>query len=228
MRDYAATIPQQTFMVYQLMFAIITPALITGAFAERMRFSAMVLFSVLWLFIVYLPDGPHGLGQRRFAERVSRRQHSLLRFRGRNGCPHHARDVSALVCALYLGKRLGYPGEAMKPHSLVLSFIGACLLWVGWFGFNAGSALGARRSCNQRLRRHAFRGGNRRPGLDGGGVDEAWQAKRAGRHLRRGRRTGRDYAGFGIRHADARAADRVSGRADLLLHGGRSEEQVRI
>jgi ammonium transporter, Amt family len=140
--DYAATIPQQTFMVFQLMFAIITPALISGAFAERMRFSAMLLFSVLWLLIVYLPMAHMVWGKGGMLNAFLGGSVPCLDFAG-GTVVHITSGFSALVCALYLGKRLGFGGEAMKPHSLVLSFIGACLLWVGWFGFNAGSALGA-------------------------------------------------------------------------------------
>ena len=98
--DYAATIPQQTFMVYQLMFAIITPALISGAFAERMKFSAMLLFTVLWTPDRLLPDGAHGVGQGRAAQRVLGRQHSLLRFRRRHGGAHHFRRFGAGLRAL--------------------------------------------------------------------------------------------------------------------------------
>jgi Amt family ammonium transporter len=140
--DYAGTIPQQTFMVYQLMFAIITPALITGAFAERMRFSAMLVFMVLWAFLVYFPMAHMVWGKGGFLNAYLGGKIPCFDFAG-GTVVHITSGVSALVCALYLGKRDGYPSEAMKPHSLVLSFIGACLLWVGWFGFNAGSALGA-------------------------------------------------------------------------------------
>jgi ammonium transporter, Amt family len=119
--DYAATIPQATFMIYQLMFAVITPALISGAYAERIKFSAMLMFTTLWAFVVYFPMAHMVWGN----------------------VVHITSGVSALVCALYLGKRAGYPSEPIKPHSLVLSVIGACMLWVGWFGFNAGSALAA-------------------------------------------------------------------------------------
>src|SRR5580704_11242365 len=140
--DYAATIPQQTFMIYQLMFAIITPALISGAFAERMKFSAMLLFSVLWLFIVYLPLAHMVWGKGGLLNAFSGGRFPCLDFAG-GTVVHISSGVSALVCALYLGKREGYRSEPMKPHSLVLSVIGACLLWVGWFGFNAGSALAA-------------------------------------------------------------------------------------
>jgi ammonium transporter, Amt family len=140
--DYAGTIPQQTFMIYQLMFAIITPALISGAFAERMKFSAMLLFTTLWSLLVYFPMahmvwGKGGLLNAALGGRIP-----CLDFAG-GTVVHITSGVSALVCAIYLGKRLGYPSDAMKPHSLVISFIGACLLWVGWFGFNAGSALSA-------------------------------------------------------------------------------------
>ena len=140
--DYAATIPQQTYMIYQLMFAIITPALISGAFAERMKFSAMLLFSTLWLFIVYLPLAHMVWGKGGLLNAFSGGRIPCLDFAG-GTVVHISSGVSALVCALYLGKRRGYMSEQMKPHSLVLSVVGACLLWVGWFGFNAGSALGA-------------------------------------------------------------------------------------
>ncbi len=140
--DYAATIPQQTFMIFQLMFAIITPALITGAFAERMKFSAMVLFMVLRSIVVYDPMAHMVWGKGGLLNASLGGAIPTLDFAG-GTVVHITSGVSALVCALYLGKRLGYPSQPMPPHSVVLSLIGACLLWVGWFGFNAGSALGA-------------------------------------------------------------------------------------
>ena len=140
--DYAATIPLQTFMVYQLMFAIITPALITGAFAERMKFSAMLLFLILWSLFVYDPMAHMVWGKGGLLNASLGGRFPTLDFAG-GTVVHVTSGVSALVCALYLGKRVGYPKVAMPPHSVVLSFIGACLLWVGWFGFNAGSALAA-------------------------------------------------------------------------------------
>jgi Amt family ammonium transporter len=140
--DYAATIPQQTFMIYQLMFAIITPALISGAFAERMKFSAMLLFTILWSLIVYFPMAHMVWGKGGMLNAFLGGKIPCLDFAG-GTVVHITSGVSALVCALYLGRRLDYPGSTMKPHNLVLSFIGACLLWVGWFGFNAGSALSA-------------------------------------------------------------------------------------
>jgi Amt family ammonium transporter len=139
---YAATIPHQTFMVYQLMFAIITPALITGAFAERMKFSAMAAFTTLWTVLVYAPMAHMVWGKGGLLNSALGGAIPTLDFAG-GTVVHVTSGVSALICALYLGKRLGYPKTAMPPHSVVLSFVGACLLWVGWFGFNAGSALAA-------------------------------------------------------------------------------------
>ena len=138
--DYAGTIPQLTFMVYQLMFAIITPALITGATAERMKFSGTVLFLALWFLVVYAPLAHMVWGKGGFLNAALGGKFPTLDFAG-GTVVHISSGVSALVCALYLKKRTGYPKQPMPPHSLVLSFIGACLLWVGWFGFNAGSAL---------------------------------------------------------------------------------------
>jgi Amt family ammonium transporter len=138
--DYSGTIPQTTFMVYQLMFAIITPALITGATAERMKFSGSVLFMVLWFVFVYAPLAHMVWGKGGFLNASLGGRFPTLDFAG-GTVVHISSGVSALVCALYLRKRSGYPQQPMPPHSLVLSFIGACLLWVGWFGFNAGSAL---------------------------------------------------------------------------------------
>ena len=140
--DYAATIPQGTFMVYQLMFAIITPALISGAFAERMKFSAMLIFTVLWALFIYFPMAHMVWGKGGLLNAFLGGAVPTLDFAG-GTVVHITSGVSALVCAMYLGKRLGYTVEPMKPHNLVISVIGACLLWVGWFGFNAGSALGA-------------------------------------------------------------------------------------
>jgi Amt family ammonium transporter len=140
--DYAGTIPQGTFMIYQLMFAIITPALISGAYAERIKFSGMLLFTILWTLVVYFPMahmvwGKGGLLNATLGGRIP-----TFDFAG-GTVVHITSGVSALVCALYLGKREGVGTEAMRPNNLVLAVVGACLLWVGWFGFNAGSALAA-------------------------------------------------------------------------------------
>jgi Amt family ammonium transporter len=140
--DYAGTIPQATFMIYQLMFAIITPALITGATAERMKFSGTVLFLTLWFLFVYAPLAHMVWGKGGLLNASLGGKFPTLDFAG-GTVVHISSGVSALVCALYLGKRVGFPKQPMPPHSLTLSFVGACLLWVGWFGFNAGSALAA-------------------------------------------------------------------------------------
>src|SRR5512141_3237058 len=131
------TIPESVYMMFQMTFAIITPALITGAFADRMKFSAMLWFMGIWSLVVYAPIAhmmwePTG----KFAAM------GILDFAG-GTVVHINAGIAALVCALVLGKRIGYGKEAMAPHNLVLTVIGASLLWVGWFGFNAGSAVAA-------------------------------------------------------------------------------------
>lgn len=135
--DYSATIPHQTFMVYQLMFAIITPALITGAFAERMKFSTFLVFILLWATFIYDPLAHWVWGVKGWL-----REMGALDFAG-GTVVHISSGISALVAAIMLGKRVGYGHEAMAPHNLPFSVVGASLLWVGWFGFNAGSALAA-------------------------------------------------------------------------------------
>jgi ammonium transporter, Amt family len=140
--DYGATVPHQTYMIYQLMFAIITPALISGAFAERMKFSAMLIFTTIWMFLVYFPMAHMVWGKGGLLNAFLGGKFPTFDFAG-GTVVHITSGVSALVCALYLKKRLGYPTEPMRPHNIVISVIGACLLWVGWFGFNAGSAVAA-------------------------------------------------------------------------------------
>jgi len=138
--NYAATIPQQTFMIFQLMFAIITPALITGAFAERIRFPAKIAFTCLWSIVVYYPLAHMVWGKGGFLNAALGGTFPALDFAG-GTVVHISSGVSALVCALYLGRRVDYTNEPTPPHSTVLSLIGAALLWFGWFGFNAGSVL---------------------------------------------------------------------------------------
>jgi ammonium transporter, Amt family len=141
--DYAGTVPQQSFMLFQMMFAIITPALISGAVAERIRFKAYVLFTILWVTLVYFPLCHMVWGKGGYFNWASDGcKIPVLDFAG-GTVVHISSGVSALVCALVLGRRSGYPHEPMLPHNVVLSLIGAGLLWVGWFGFNAGSALNA-------------------------------------------------------------------------------------
>ncbi|MFL6336558.1 MAG: ammonium transporter [Pyrinomonadaceae bacterium] len=139
---YAATIPQQTFMIYQLMFAVITPALITGAFAERMKFSAMLAFTVLWTSVVYFPLAHMVWGKGGLLNAALGGIIPALDFAG-GTVVHISSGFSALMCALLVGRRVGFGKAPMEPHNLVLSLVGACMLWVGWFGFNAGSALSA-------------------------------------------------------------------------------------
>jgi ammonium transporter, Amt family len=139
---YGSTVPAQSFMLFQMMFAIITPALISGAVAERMKFKAYIVFTLLWVTLVYLPLahmvwGDGGLFNWALGGKIP-----ALDFAG-GSVVHISSGVSALVCALMLGKRLGFPREPMPPHNVVLSLIGTGLLWVGWFGFNAGSAVNA-------------------------------------------------------------------------------------
>ncbi|MEI7644728.1 MAG: ammonium transporter [Chloroflexales bacterium] len=135
--DYAPTIPHQAFMIYQMMFAVITPALISGAFAERKRFKAFVIFSLLWVLLVYVPVAHWVWGVGGWIRNLG-----ALDFAG-GTVVHITSGVSALVCALALGKRVGYGSEPMEPHNATLSILGTGLLWFGWFGFNAGSALGS-------------------------------------------------------------------------------------
>jgi Amt family ammonium transporter len=130
------TIPETLFAMYQMTFAIITPALVIGAYAERVRFAGMLLFSVLWLLVVYVPIAHWVWGDGWLAKM------GLMDFAG--GTVVHANaGIAALVCALVLGRRRGFPDTAMPPHNMTMTVAGACMLWVGWFGFNAGSALGA-------------------------------------------------------------------------------------
>ena len=140
--DYAPTVPAQSFMLFQMMFAIITPALISGAVAERIRFSAYLLFTILWVSLVYFPLAHMVWGKGGFFNWALGGKVPVLDFAG-GTVVHISSGVSALVCAMVLGRRLGYPKDPMPPHNVVLSLIGTGLLWVGWFGFNAGSAVNA-------------------------------------------------------------------------------------
>ena len=136
-KEYAATVPHQSFMVYQMMFAVITPALITGAFAERFRFSAFLVFSLLWALLVYNPVAHWVWGIGGWIRNMG-----ALDFAG-GTVVHITSGVSALAAALVVGKRKGFGSDNMAPHNLPMTVIGAAILWFGWFGFNAGSALAA-------------------------------------------------------------------------------------
>ena len=133
--DYAATVPHQAFMMFQMMFAVITPALITGAFAERMKFSSFLIFTLLWATFIYDP-----LAHWVWAVGGWVRNLGALDFAG-GTVVHISSGASALACAIVLRKRLGYGKEHMAPHNLPMTVLGASMLWFGWFGFNAGSAV---------------------------------------------------------------------------------------
>jgi len=135
--DYAATIPHQAHMLYECMFAIIAPALISGSFAERIRFRGFVVFSLLWMTLIYDPLAHWVWGSGGWLHRLG-----ALDFAG-GTVVHISAGVSALAAAIVIGKRLGFPQDPMPPHNLTLTLTGAGLMWVGWFGFNGGGALGA-------------------------------------------------------------------------------------
>jgi Amt family ammonium transporter len=130
------SIPETVFAMYQLTFAIITPALVIGAYAERVRFAGMLVFSLLWLLIVYCPVA-HWVWGEGWLQKMG-----IMDFAG-GTVVHLNAGMAALVCALVLGRRRGFPETAMPPHNMTMTVTGACMLWVGWFGFNAGSALAA-------------------------------------------------------------------------------------
>jgi Amt family ammonium transporter len=136
-KEYAATVPHQAFMIYQMMFAVITPALITGAFAERFKFSTYLVFTLLWALLVYNPVAHWVWGTGGWLRNLG-----VLDFAG-GTVVHITAGVSALAAALVVGKRRGYGVENLAPHNLPMTVLGAGILWFGWFGFNAGSALTA-------------------------------------------------------------------------------------
>ncbi len=228
------TIPRLTHMLFQGMFFIITPALICGAFAERMKFSTMVVFMILWGTLVYCPLAPLGVGRRgaglrqQRRHKIQRRLGGALDFAG-GTVVHISSGVSALVCALVMGKRLGYGSEPMPPHNLTYTAIGAAMLWVGWFGFNAGSALAADGLAASAFAATHFAAAAGGAGLGRHGVDHPRQADRAGRLLRRGGRAGVHHAGRGLRHADAGPAHGRGGGRRLLpgLHVAQGELRLR-
>jgi Amt family ammonium transporter len=222
--DYAGTIPQSTFMIYQLMFAIITPALITGATAERMKFSGTVLFLTLWFLVVYAPLAHMVWGKGGLLNASLGGKFPTLDFAG-GTVVHISSGVSALVCALYLGKRTGYPKQPMPPHSLVLSFIGACLLWVGWFGFNAGSALAA-----SALATSAFVATHMATAAAAmsWSIAEWIKNGRSRGNLRSSCRARGNHTGGGIRSTHAGLSDRLYRRTGLLLHGDESKIDLRL
>ncbi|HKQ29257.1 MAG TPA: ammonium transporter, partial [Burkholderiales bacterium] len=136
LKTVKGSIPETVFAMYQMTFAIITPALVIGAYAERVRFGGMLVFSLLWLLIVYCPVAHWVWGDGWLQKR------GIMDFAG-GTVVHLNAGIAALVCALVLGRRRGFPDTAMPPHNMTMTVTGACMLWVGWFGFNAGSALAA-------------------------------------------------------------------------------------
>ena len=225
--DYAATIPLQTFMVFQLMFAIITPALITGAFAERMKFSAMAAFMVLWSLVVYAPMAHMVWGKGGLLNASLGGRFPCLDFAG-GTVVHVTSGYRRLVCALYLGPRIGYPKQSMPPHSVVLSFIGACLLWVGWFGFNAGSALSAGALATSAFVATHFGAAAATLGWSAAEWWKRGQAQRPGRDLGSRGRAGRDYSSgrFCLAHVGNR--HRIGRRHCLFPHGDQGQVNVPI
>ena len=221
------TIPQATFMIYQLMFAVITPALISGAYAERMRFSAMLLFTTLWAFVVYFPMAHMVWGKGGLLNAYLGGSIRTFDFAG-GTVVHITSGVSALVCALYLGKRHGYPQEPIKPHSLVLSVVGACLLVGGLVRLQRGQRTGGLRPRHQRLRRHPLRGRRGGARLDAGRMAALRQTQHAGRNLRRGSGPGGHHPRLRFRQAHARPADRLPGGDLLFLDGHRGQDESSV
>ena len=212
--DYASTVPHQSFMLFQLMFAIITPALISGAFAERMRFSAFVLFTVLWATFIYFPLAHMVWGKGGYFNWALGGQIPVLDFAG-GTVVHISSGTSALVCALVLGRRVGYPHEPMPPHNVVLSLIGTGLLWVGWFGFNAGSALGSSELATRAFAATHFSAAA--AALSWGARNGCSKANRAfWVSLRGWWRPGHDHAGFRFCERAFGGPDRPGGRDGLL------------
>jgi len=170
------TIPHTVFMAFQGMFVIITPALISGAFAERMKFSSFVVFMVLWITLVYAPVC-HWVWGGGWLQKLG-----CLDFAG--GLVVHLNcGVAALVSAIVVGKRKGYGHRAFIPHNLTLTLLGIGLLWFGWFGFNGREQARCRRHCRERVHRDAHGRGNRRALLGCGGVDHQGETHHAGAGL---------------------------------------------
>ena len=218
--DLAKTIPELVYMCFQMTFAIITPALICGAVADRMKFSALMWFIGLWAIVVYAPIAHWVWGADGFLNDAG-----VLDFAG-GTVVHINSGVAGLMCALMLGKRRGYGSEPMAPHNLVCSVIGASLLWVGWFGFNAGSAVTAGGQ-----RRHGDGGDpdrhrDRRADLDVCRVGAEGEAERARHLLRRGRRAGGDHPGLGLRRP-ARRPDHRHRRRRRSATGARPASRTR-
>ncbi len=232
-------IPEIVFVAFQATFAGITTALIVGAFAERIKFSAVLLFSVLWFTFSYLPmahmvwywDGPDAITDAAALEKVLAGAGFLwakgaLDFAG-GTVVHINAAMAGIVGAYLIGKRVGYGKESMTPHSLTLTMIGAALLWVGWFGFNAGSNLEANGLAGLAIGQHAVRHRCRDGLLDGCGMAVQGQALDAGCRFRRRCRPRGDHPGVRLRRSDGRTDHRPAGRRGLPVGCEWPEEAAR-
>ena len=219
----AYTIPESVYMMYQMTFAIITPALIAGAFADRMKFSAMCVFMVLWSLVVYCPIAHSVWSATGYVGATI----GAIDFAG-GTVVHINAGIAGLVCALVLGKRVGYGHDNMAPFNLTYAVIGASLLWVGWFGFNAGSAVGAggRAGMAMTVTQIATAGAAL------AWMFAEWASKGKPSVLGiisgRGGRAGRDHAGVRLRAARPGADHRHRGRRRVLLVGDGAEARVRL
>ena len=207
------TIPETVFMTFQMTFAIITPALICGAFADRMKFSAMLWFMGLWSLIVYSPV-THWVWGGGFLANAG-----VLDFAG-GTVVHINAGIAGLVCAVVLGKRVGFGTDNMAPYNLVYSLIGASMLWVGWFGFNAGSAVAANGGAGMAMAVTQI--------ATAAAALAARQAERPRHPLRRGCRPSRHHAGFGLRRPHRRIGRRHRRRHHLPVGGGLAQAEARL
>ena len=210
-KAYSETIPHQTFMIYQAMFAIITPALITGAFAERMKFSTFLVFMVLWVTIVYCPVAHWVWGDGGWLKNLG-----ALDFAG-GTVVHINAGIAALAAALVVGKRQGYGNHTtFIPHNLPMTVLGAGLLWFGWFGFNAGSALAANALASSAFTATHLATCAATLAWVGDGMDRAGQAHHPGCGFRRGGRAGGHHPGGGLCGSHVCHPHRPRGRGHLL------------
>ena len=220
--SYGITIPAQTFMIFQMMFAVITPALITGAFAERAKFSTFLVFMVLWATIVYDPVAHWVWGEGGWLGLVPDADGNVgikaLDFAG-GTVVHINAGVAALAAAIVYGKRHGYGREPMEPHDITMVVVGASILWFGWFGFNAGSALAANGLASNAFTVTHLATAAAACTLDPVQLVRLRQAQRRWRCRRRRCRPGRHYACLWLRHPHGCDRHRHRRRRPLLLRG---------
>ena len=220
-------IPEMLFMIYQMTFAIITVALVSGSVADRMRFSAWVWFAVLWMFLVYVPIAHWVWGGGWLTPDAAAKKDGILDFAG-GTVVHLNCGIAGLVAAYVVGKRYGYGTDNMSPYNLSLAVIGTGLLWVGWFGFNGGSALGSgSRAVYAIVATHLAASMGALTWMAAGMVD-ARQAVGARNDLRCDRRPRHHHAGLRLRRALAWPADRTDRRRVLLLGLHRAQAHARL